>query len=1110
MKSSDPTQKFPLVGVGASAGGLDSFQRFLSAIPENSGMAYILVQHLSPSHESVLPEILARSTDLPVAEITNGCDLLPDHVYVIPENRSLEVTDHSLKLMPREEGTKHMPIDIFFSSLGRVHGKCAVGVVLSGTAHDGTVGLGDIKEHGGITFAEDPGSAAWDGMPKSAIEAGAVDFVLRPEEMPAKLVQVFSSYGTEDVPDGDGDMEMDGDGLKKIFSLVRQKSGTDFNYYKKRTMLRRIHRRMAIHQIEGYKDYLDFLKNDRAEQEALFQDLLIKVTSFFRDGKIYDELENDIFPKLLRDRPEDPPLRIWVAGCATGEEVYSLAICLFEAIRIMGSGERNGTEIQIFASDISETAIKKARTGVYRSSELKPLSEGRLDRYFSRIDGSYKIVKSVRDTIIFSVHNFLKDPPFRNIDLVSCRNVFIYLEPFLQEKALSTFHYALRENGYLLLGKSEGIGRATNRFAPVAKNSKLYSRKAGTGRFIPDATLPEQRTVDLVEKKVPGTYAPGTDFRKSAEKVLVSGYTPVSVIIDRHSEIVHINGNIEPFVAPSRGRPSHELIRTARKELAFELRNALHKAKESQGKVRKEGIPVKTEWEAFSVDLEVVPLTDLVDPYYLVLFWRRSAERTFFKKVWQKLGPVLVTSQESREQQRNTSLENELEQLREDMRGISEDQEAYNEELQSANEELLSGNEEMQSLNEELETSKEELESTNEELIVVNRELIEKQGELSEALTYSDDVIATIGEPFLVLADDLHIQKANASYYQKFDGETGEVEGKHFFEIHNGLWHDEGLRSLLQKVLPEERQIVDEELAIETDTYGKRIFRFNAREIERDRKSGKLILLEISDITRRKDVEEVYLTTIDELNRTNEQLDQFVHAASHDLQEPLRKIMTFASRITQKGKGISDRDLETYLSKITGSSARMSALIKSMLEFARLAHHEQLFEPTDLGTVLKDTLSDFEVLVEQKGAEMRIGELPTLEAVPLQINQLFYNLVSKALKFSKEGVPPIISISSRKLSAGESKEHASLDQDLSYHEIVVRDNGIGFGEKYSQRIFAIFHRLNPSSRYLGTGIGLALCKRIAGNHHGEIYAESTEGEGAAFHILLPVAQPNGT
>ena len=565
-----------------------------------------------------------------------------------------------------------------------------------------------------------------------------------------------------------------------------------------------------------------------------------------------------------------------------------MAICLFDALQNLRNGGQGEARVQIFATDISDVAIKKARSGVYRTSELQMLTSNQLLQYFTKIDGSHKVVKSIRDTIVFSVHNILKDPPFRNVDMISCRNVFIYLEPFLQKKALSTFHYALKENGYLLLGKSESIGRPKDQFAPVSKSSKLYSRKAGAGRFIPNATVRKRETTHLVGKELSETKVPDTDFKKSGDNVLIAEFSPVSLIIDRHGEIVHINGNIEPYVAPSTGRPSHELMRNARKELAFELRNTLHKAKESNTNARKEGIPVKTEWETFNVDLEIVPLVDLVEPYYLVVFWKKTADKGFFEKVWKKLEPALTTTQESQVQQRNTALENELEQLRDDVLGISEQQEAYSEELQSANEELLSGNEEMQSLNEELETSKEELESTNEELIVVNRELMEKQEDLNDLLTYSDDVIATVHEPFLVLDADLRVQKANTAYRLAFDVGS-EVEGVHFFEIQNGLWHNDILRSMLLKVLPEKRTVVNEELSIAREPNVTSIYRFNAKEIIRERQSTKLILLEISDITRRKNVEHNYLKTIEELNRTNEQLDQFVHVASHDLQEPLRK-----------------------------------------------------------------------------------------------------------------------------------------------------------------------------------------------------------------------------
>ncbi|MDT7827611.1 chemotaxis protein CheB [Pricia sp. S334] len=683
MAKANYSKEFPLVGVGASAGGVDSFKKFLGAIPDNSGMAYILVQHLSPSHDSILPEILRRTSRLPVQEISDDCHLEADHVYVIPENKLLEVTDHSLNLVPREEGQHHMPIDKFFGSLARRHGKLAVGVVLSGTANDGTAGLREIKEHGGITFAEDPESAAWPGMPRSAVEAGVVDFILASEDIPPKLVKVRANFeGGTDHEDGE-ERHIDGEGLQKILSVVRQKSGVDFNYYKKPTISRRIGRRMAINQMAHHVDYHELLKDDPKEQELLFQDMLIKVTSFFRDPEIFAKLEEEIFPKLLKERSGEDTIRIWVAGCATGEEVFSLAMCLFDALEASGIGRYKGPKIQIFASDISEPVIKKARSGIYSQSELETVSEERRNRYFNRTDGNFRVIKSIRDSVVFTVHNFLMDPPFRSVDLISCRNVFIYLEPFLQKKALSTFHYALKENGFLLMGKSESVAKPTDYFVPYSKNEKIYSRKAGEGRFEPAQTATKQPLLDLGDKKEKISPPAKTDFRKSADRKLVTEYTPASLIVDAHYEIVHINGHIEPFVTPQSGRPTHELLKTARKELAFELRNALRKVKESEKKVRKEGVPVKTEWEEFSVDFEIVPLIDIVEPHYLILFWKSSEDRSFYEEVRKMLEPVFPVKGKSEVRQRNEALEKELEQLREDMRGISEEQEAHNEELQS-------------------------------------------------------------------------------------------------------------------------------------------------------------------------------------------------------------------------------------------------------------------------------------------------------------------------------------------------------------------------------------------------------------------------------------------
>ncbi|MEB8347173.1 ATP-binding protein [Flavobacteriaceae bacterium KMM 6898] len=1096
-------KKFPIIGVGASAGGIVSFQKFLKAIPVNSGMAYILVQHLSPTHDSILPEILSKVTLIPVNEILNDCQIEPNNIYVIPENQMLEVIDYSLRLKPRKKEGINMPIDVFFSSLARVHGPLAVGVVLSGTASDGTLGLRDIKDQDGITFAEDPKTAAWDGMPKNAIDSGVVDFVLPVEEIPAKIINIHSLSGTNAITANSEKNKMGANGLKEILSVVQQHSGVDFSYYKEPTILRRIDRRIAINQIEAHRDYLGFLSESRIEQEALFHDLLIKVTSFFRDPEVFDELSESVFSKLLENRTD--PIRIWVAACATGEEVYSLAISLLDKLGgLQGGGDLNRAKIQIFATDISEAAIKKARDGVYSNSEVEPLSKKQLDTYFTKIDGNYKVLKSLRDNIVFATHNFLQDPPFGNLAMVSCRNVLIYLDPILQKKALTTFHYALREDGFLLLGRSESTGTTSDLFVPLSKSGKIYSRKSGPGRFVHVSSKQNKNSLNSNMGAIPSLKTAKKDFRKSAESILISKYTPVSVIVDEHMEVVHINGSVVPFLEPSIGKPSHELMKMVRKELAFELRSALHKAKASQKSVIKEGIPLNHNGEQFLATIEIIPLIDTVDPHFLILFQNKSAATSFLARTWKKLKPSFTMSAKNHVHQQNVALENELKQTREDMRRITEEQEAYNEELQSTNEEMQSTNEEMQSLNEELETSKEELQSTNEELIITNRELLEKQEEQNHTLYLLDGVIATLREPFVVLQKDFRIQIASTAFYKKFDVEEGEIVGKSIFEIQKCLWENTELRSLLEKILPKKERIVDEEINIKYPSDIVRSFMFNSRQIKREKDADKLILLSMEDITERKKTQG-YKDVIAELTKTNRQLDRYVYVASHDLQEPLRKIMIFSDRMIERGESRSAEDIE-ILEKIISSAERMSGLIKGLLEYSSLTHYGGMFEITDINDIMKDIISDYEVVIEEKGVQFEIGELPVLECLPVQINQLLTNLIGNAIKFTKPNVTPLIQVSSRALTAEEVKKYPSLSPELSYQEIIVNDNGIGFDQKYGEQIFVIFQRLRQSLEHRGTGIGLSLVKKIADNHNGEVYAVSKIGGGASFHLILPIKQ----
>ncbi|MGV8945502.1 MAG: chemotaxis protein CheB [Lutibacter sp.] len=1112
-------QNFPIIGIGASAGGLDAFKRLLTAITESSGMAYVLVQHLDPSHESFLPEILQRVTKIPVHEITDDIHLAPDHIYIIPSNKILTSTDGVLQLTPRDKKTLNLSIDAFFTSLAEVHKEFAVGVVLSGTGNDGTLGLKAIKEHGGISIAQDSESATYNSMPQSAVNAGVVDFILAPEKIPEQLLKINRTYKTSHVFKEEEHFPKDDEEIfKQIILALHHRSGVDFSFYKRPTFHRRIARRIAMVNKNNLSEYLKFLRANVAEQDALFQDVLIPVTSFFRDPKTFQNLNDIVFPALFKDKPTDEPFRVWIAGCSTGEEAFSIAISLREFLEDSStSSGLSNTKIQIFASDISEKAIKKARAAIYTKAEVEHISDSQLKKYFVKANGNYELSKIIRDICVFAPHNFLKDPPFAKMDLISCRNVLIYMDTFLQKKALTTFHYALKEKGFLLLGKSETIGACSDLFSHFVMNDKIYSRKPVPGRFMHVATERKEESLVTKEKTVTKPETVRTDFRKSAEQIMILR-SPVSVVVNEQMDIVHIHGDISPFLQQPQGKPSHNLMKMAKEGLAFELRNAIHKAKAGEETVIKEDIPVKSNGEQSMITIEITPLTNTVDLHYLIQFNKKSvADGKKEKKS--------ASQKDNTQQIRNKELEKELLQIREDMRSITEDMEAYNEELQSANEELQSSNEEMQSLNEELETSREELQSTNEELIIVNQELLEKQEQLNSARYYAESIVSTIREPLIVLDKTLRIKTANASFYKVFNAEEQNTEGKLFYEIQNHQWDDHLMRTLLEKILPEKERLTDFEIILNFPSIGKRTLLLNALQILNEKKLENLILLAIEDITERKAAEQKLETfaeelesqikertaalkkTNEELKQTNTQLDEFAYIASHDLQEPLRKILTFSMRLQDKHKDEMSTEVKSFLNKIEDASSRMTTLIQDLLNYSRLLQHEKLFSTIDLNETVKNVLTDFELLILEKKAKIKISHLPTIDAIPLQMNQLFYNLISNTLKFYKADVPPIITITSRILSEKEIEKYPTFNPSMKYYEIIIKDNGIGFEQQYAKQIFTIFQRLHDKEVYLGTGIGLALSKKIIENHHGEIFAVAKEKKGASFHVILPLKQP---
>jgi two-component system CheB/CheR fusion protein len=1083
-------QDFPVVGIGASAGGLDVFKKLLSVIPENSGMAYVIVQHLSPDFPSSLPEILCKFTQIPVHEIIHDINLAPNHIYIIPENNTLITQDGVLKLKQRTRNEKrNNSIDIFFESLAQVYKTFAIGVVLSGTAFDGTLGFKKIKEMGGATIVQDPETAAFKGMPQSAIDSDVVDFILTPEKIPAQLLEIRKSYLTkhahtekEHIPKNQEEI------LYQILNLIFLRTGNDFRQYKQPTLRRRIARRMVMVQKETLEDYYNFSRNNKREQDFLFNDLLIPVTYFFRDQEAFDGLTKIAFPLLVKNITNNT-LRIWAAGCASGEEAYSLAICIHE---YLVKTNNTGIKVQIFASDLSEKCIAKARSALYSYQDVQQISEEKLLNYFSRSEGQYHINKVIRDMCIFAVHNFVKDPPFARIDLVACRNVLIYFNPYLQNRVFESFHYALKEKGLLFLGKSESASNSPELFETIEKHEKIYVRKFAHNKFSPD---PFKRPQTALQQKITAARItiplPDNDLKKIASDILFTRYTPVSVIINGKLDIIHFHGDTSPFLSPSPGRPNFNILKMAREDINYELRKAFVKVKKEKITVRKDNIKVKD--QLYLVSFEILILQNNEENLMVL----------FYKKALPEIDPDRKTKQKNADQRRIAELENELQMLRDDVKRIAEEHQTAVEELQTTNEELMSSGQELQALNEELETSTEELQSNNEELMCLNDELKDRQEQLISMRNYSESIVKTIREPLIIIDKDFIIKTANPAFYKYFKTTEAKTQGHVFFEIGNCQWDIPEFKEQINKLLSNKETIKDFRIDTICVENSKKIMMVNARQLENSKPEG-MILLALDDITDLVKSNELLTVKNAELQKHNDQLETFTSAASHDLQEPLRKIQMFSRRISDNEKSVTEsgrHDLE----RVQFLASNMSQLITDLINYSRANFLEKEYKKIDLNLLLKKTVSDLKDTITEKKASVSvsIGSIPLLNVIPYQIQQLFTNLITNSIKYSKKDIAPELKIEAQQSSAEEIIEMDG-NPETKYLKINVTDNGIGFDKEYATRIFDPFYRLHNKNEYNGNGLGLTLVKKIVTNHSGFIKASSEINRGTTMSVYIPI------
>jgi two-component system, chemotaxis family, CheB/CheR fusion protein len=1097
------TVPFPVVTIGASAGGLEAITELLQALPSKIGMAYIVVQHLNPDYESLLAEILTKKTPLPVIQVQEDVELQTDRVYLIAPNTTLTVVDNVLHVVPRASGVHH-PADILFASVAQDRAELAIGIVLSGGDGDGALGLQAIKEAGGITFAQAPGSARFPSMPQTAIDTGCVDFVLRPKDIARELMRLIehpylrAGAGAAGPPEDPGEATpeaADAGALRRIFRRLRSAHGVDFTHYKRSTLRRRLERRMVLQKIDGIAEYAALLDSDATETAALYQDFLIRVTGFFRDPQSFETLVQRVFPSVCESRSAKTALRIWVPGCASGEEVYSIAITLMEYL-----GDRPAPAgMQIFGTDVSDAALEKSRAGVYLENISQEVSSERLERFFVKQDGRYRIAKSIRDVCIFARHDITRDPPFSRLHLVSCRNLLIYLDAAVQRRVMSNFYYALRPQGFLLLGPSETVGLASNLFDLADKHSRLYTLNAAApiaaGYLKPPGSGAYFRSGEAINVDSPVALESDLAQRES-DRMLLARFAPASVLIDDALNILQFRGQTAPYIEHASGPSSLNLQRVVRSELLVEIAPAIQKARETGMAVRCAGLRLD---DLPEVSIEVIPLRRASpEQCYLILF-EGASQGGAVRRAQQGSNPL----PESEKDQRLAQLEHETASLRDYLQATIEEQEASKEELKSAHEEVLSANEEFQSTNEELETAKEELQSANEELTTTNEELRQRNRELGvlnasveqarraaeSARAEADIIVESVREPLLVLDDKLRIVRANRAYYDEFATRAEVTVGQLFYQIDEGRWNEPALRMGLLDVFARNESVEDFEISRDLPPIGRRAMRLNARKMQGSEAQPDLILLAIADVTARTERAE-------QLAQEIKRKDEFLATLAHELRNPLAPIAN-AMQLLRRGAG--NASTPALHDMIDRQAKRLTRLVDELLDIARINRGliELKREPLNLATIIEQTADAMRSQVESRQQELSITLPDTPVRVngdPVRLEQIISNLLDNASKYNAVG----------------GRIELTLTETRGQAIISVTDTGIGLAPDALETIFDLFTQMAhaPENSAGGLGIGLTLVRRVIELHGGRVTARSGGlGHGSEFIVRLPLLPP---
>ena len=1088
----------------------------MAEIPMNTGMAFVIIQHLDAQHESQLIQLLRRSSRIPIDEAMDGTVLAPDHAYVIMPNSTLHIENGVLRTTTREVGTAlHMCIDIFFRALALERNRKLLAVVLSGSGSDGTLGIAAIKAAGGMTFAQDE-SAEHAGMPHSAIGNGHVDFVLTPAEI-AKEIAKMAEFGfpatgstvsmTLKGEDGISEPDIgvdDPEHYDVIIGMLRVATGIDFTHYKTTTILRRTKRRMTMKRTSSLLDYSRILSEDPEELESLARDILIHVTGFYRDPAVFAALTTMVFPSFLKDRDLESPIRIWVVGCSTGQEVYSMAMELMEFL----SAQSSPAKIQIFATDISDWALNKARIGLYPEGIADEIPADRIAKYFSKESSGYRILKPIRDLCVFAKHDVAADVPFSHIDLISCRNVLIYFGQVLQNRVLPIFHFSLRRSGHLLLGTSESIGQAYGLFEVVDEKCRLFRSIISTSRYSRPILQPSRPVhAGLSSSGLPAIITP-SEMQRSADQLLLGRFAPASVLVTSELEIIQFRGRTQTYLENAQGSATLNILSMLPFGASEVLREAIAEAKSNEWPVRRNRVSFRRLSTFREIDIEVIPMnTHTESRSYLVIFeetadTKSSALADAGAEVDDRGGlrPSMMHDSENSDvillrRQLAESIQH-IQSLVHQNRSLVEQNSAQSDQLRVAQDESQSINEEFRSTNEELQSAKEEVESSNEELITINDELRaanEDIGKAASALRSSGDLTAAIVEtmryPLLVLDTRLMVVSANQAFLDAFHVVRDETLGQLVYELGNGQWNIPELRRLLEDLLPTNAAFDDFTVSHDFKDLGLRTMLLNARRLHDHDVAMRRIVLVIADITDQTRNTRELKELSAELMRSNAELDQFAAVASHDIQEPLRMISSYTALLQRRYDPIFDDAARQFMAHVTDGAQRMREMINGILLYSRLGHQATDKTDIDLSVILTNVMEILKVKVEEAQGTIIAGPLPIIYASTIQITQLLQNLLSNAFKFRSDKRSPII--------------HISAKESESEWTISVSDNGIGMEQSHFGKIFKLFQRLPTDRKIPGTGIGLATCKKIVEHHYGSIWVESKIDVGSTFSFTIP-------